>query len=120
LAELIDRHDAATVSLSAIRLDVICNRQIVEAYGGPMRNPWKLTSLFLAVLLVVVIGRNAIQTASADPQPNMKDALSSLESALGSLDKATPDKGGHRKKAMTLTKSAIAEVKKGIAFDNKH
>jgi hypothetical protein len=86
-----------------------------------MRNPWKLTTLLLAVFLVVVIGRSAIHTAAAgEPQPNMKDAQASLESALASLEKATPDKGGHLKKAMAATKTAIAEVKKGIEFDNKH
>lgn len=34
--------------------------------------------------------------------------------------KATADKGGHRVKAIQLTKDAIDEVKKGIAFDNKN
>ena len=50
----------------------------------------------------------------------MRSALGSLEAALGQLQKATPDKGGHRVKAIDLTKDAIEEVKKGIAFDNRH
>jgi len=50
----------------------------------------------------------------------MQDALSSLNSALGSLQTATSDKGGHRVKAIALTKSAIEQVEKGIKFDNKH
>ena len=50
----------------------------------------------------------------------MREAITSLEQALGSLDKASPDKGGHRLKAIDLTKQAIAEVKEGIKFDNNH
>jgi hypothetical protein len=87
-----------------------------------MRNPWKLTSFVLASLLAVVVSGSSIGVGvvAADPQPNMKAALGNLEAALGDLEKATPDKGGHRAKAMSLTKQAIAETKKGVAFDNKH
>jgi hypothetical protein len=84
-----------------------------------VRNPWKLTSLVLAMLLVLVVGTQ-MRSAGADPQPNMQAALTSLQSALGSLEKATADKGGHRVKAISLTKQAIEQTKKGIAFDNKH
>jgi hypothetical protein len=58
--------------------------------------------------------------ALAERQPRMREALAQLQSALGSLEKATADKGGHRVKAIQLTKDAIEEVKKGIEFDNKH
>ena len=84
-----------------------------------MRNPWKVTTFLFAAALAVVIGKSAVNSASAEPQPHMKSALGSLEQALGSLTKASADKGGHRVKAMDLTKQAIAEVKEGIAFDNK-
>jgi hypothetical protein len=47
-------------------------------------------------------------------QPNMKDALSALENAKDSLNRATADKGGHRSKALDYVKDAIDEVKKGI------
>ena len=56
----------------------------------------------------------------AEPQPHMKAALALLETAHAQLQKATPDKGGHRVKALELVGQAIEEVKKGIAFDNKH
>lgn len=78
-----------------------------------MPNPWKLTSIALATML-------AFNTAGADVQPKMNDALGSLKSALASLQNATSDKGGHRVKAISLTKSAIEQVEKGIKFDNKH
>jgi hypothetical protein len=77
-----------------------------------MPNPWKLSSIALATML-------AFNTAGADVQPKMRDALGNLKSALASLQDATPDKGGHRVKAINLTKSAIEQVEKGIQFDNK-
>ena len=58
--------------------------------------------------------------AFAERQPRMRDALGHLQSALNSLQKASADKGGHRVKAIQSTKEAIEEVKKGIAFDNRH
>lgn len=81
-----------------------------------MRNPWKLTSFALAAILAGSLVRSAV----AEPQPNMKDALSSLQAAAASLEKADHDKGGHRAKALELTKAAIVQVETGIKFDNKH
>jgi hypothetical protein len=85
-----------------------------------MRNPWKLSTLAFAAAAALAIGSNTMNTAGADPQPAMRNAITSLEAALGSLNKATPDKGGHRLKAIDLTKQAIEEVKEGIKFDNNH
>ena len=85
-----------------------------------MRNPWKLTALTLAAALALVTTNNAIDTVDAAPQPHMRSALDHLNAAHAELARATADKGGHRVKAMTLTKDAIDHVKKGIAFDNKH
>jgi hypothetical protein len=85
-----------------------------------MRNPWKLTSFALIALLVTVIGSNSLDSASADPQPRMQEALSRLQEAQSSLEAATADKGGHRAKAIALTKQAIRQVEAGIKFDNRH
>jgi len=49
-------------------------------------------------------------------QGNMERALSSLYSALASLRESTPDKGGHRVKAMKLIEQAIGETQAGIEF----
>ncbi len=73
--------------------------------------------LFVAVASAA-LGGLATQ-AFAEPQPNMKKALVSLEDAKNHLEKATADKGGHRVKAMALITDAISEVKAGIEFDNK-
>ena len=85
-----------------------------------MRNPWKLTTLAFASAFALAVGGNMINGVGAEPQPHMKSALGSLEQALGALTKATPDKGGHRVKAIDATKLAIDEVKEGIKFDNKN
>lgn len=66
-----------------------------------------------------VLGTLAGQ-AFADRQPRMRDALEHLEKALSSLESATADKGGHRVKAIDLTKQAIAETREGIKHDNKN
>ena len=82
-----------------------------------MRNPWKPTSFVLAGLFVASIAMNS---AGADRQPVMQDALVNLKQAANALKNATHDKGGHRAKALELTNAAIVQVEKGIAFDNKH
>jgi len=76
----------------------------------------KAKTVFAAMLLLVVV---AIAGAVPD-QPNMQAARSSLQTARAELQKATPDKGGHRVNAIGLVNSAIAEVNEGIAFDRRH
>lgn len=66
----------------------------------------------LAVFAIVAI-------AGAD-QPNMQAARGNLMNAKSELQKATPDKGGHRANAIGLVNSAIAEVNAGINFDRRH
>jgi hypothetical protein len=81
-----------------------------------MRNPWKLTSFALAACLAASLTRGV----SAEPQPLMRDALSDLRAAATKLEHATQDKGGHRAKALELTRAAIVQVEQGIKFDNRH
>ncbi len=90
-----------------------------------MRNPWKLTTFFLIALLVAVFGTKAFNGAEAqarygEAQPRMRDALGHLEAAREALQDASSDKGGHRVKALSLTKQAIKQVEAGIRFDNRH
>jgi hypothetical protein len=65
---------------------------------------------------LVGIGANL---AKAEPQPHMHAALEHLRAAKTSLEKANPDKGGHRVKAMELVDGAIREVEQGIAHANR-
>ena len=49
-------------------------------------------------------------------QPHMAESIAFLQSARGELQAATPNKGGHRERAMALIDNAIGEVRAGIAF----
>ena len=60
-----------------------------------------------------------VRSASAY-QGNMERAVGSLHEALQSLQEATPNKGGHRERAMDLIRQAIAETQAGITFANEH
>ena len=82
-----------------------------------MRNPWKMTSFALAAVLA---GKLLVPAADADVQPKMREALGSLQAAQSSLEAAAHDKGGHRAKALALTKQAIQQVEAGMRFDNRH
>ncbi len=85
-----------------------------------MRNPWKVSTFALIALCATILGKDAVQGVSAEPQPRMQEALGHLRAAQASLEAATPDKGGHRVKAIALTKKAIGQVEAGIKFDNRH
>jgi hypothetical protein len=50
----------------------------------------------------------------------MHAALEALRLAERELAAADNDKGGHRAKAISHTRKAIAEVEKGIRFDRRH
>jgi hypothetical protein len=46
----------------------------------------------------------------------MTESVALLQSARAELAAATPNKGGHRERALGLIDQAIAEVRAGIAF----
>ena len=72
----------------------------------------------LTLTLVLAAGFYAGH-ATAD-QPRMHAALEHLRAARAELDKATPDKGGHREAAIKLVNDAIAQVEAGMAYDRRH
>jgi len=78
-----------------------------------LSNIWKVTTLLFACT-------TAISIAVAEPQPKMREALDDLRAAEHKLDNADGDKGGHRAKALDLTRDAIRQVEEGIKFDNNH
>ena len=49
-------------------------------------------------------------------QPHMGETIALLQSARAELVKATPNKGGHRERALGLIDQAIGEVQAGINF----
>ncbi len=78
-----------------------------------------MKKMMMIAAVSAMVGGFASQ-ALADKQPAMHKALVTLEEARKELENATADKGGHRAKAIGLVNDAIAEVKAGIEFDNKH
>jgi len=56
---------------------------------------------------------------NAKQEPHMSAALGHLHEAEAELTKASPNKGGHREKAMQLVQQAESETEQGIAFYNK-
>ena len=73
-----------------------------------------LAAVVLALVLVVP------QFAFSEDQPHMQEALRHLQAATAELERATHDKGGHREKALELTRQAIQHVNEGIQYDNTH
>jgi len=73
------------------------------------------------IILAIVVLLGVVAMAGAVPdQPNMQAARANLVTARNELQKATPDKGGHRVNAINLVNSAIAEVNLGIDYDRRH
>src|SRR5438270_4319788 len=60
------------------------------------------------------------QSQGYQPQPNMNAAIQNLREAQRNLEAASPNKGGHRERAMQLVDQAIREVEAGIQYDNTH
>ena len=61
------------------------------------------------------------QTAGmARHEPHMSAALGHLRQAKDELERATPNKGGHREKAMQLVDQAIQQVREGERYYEQH
>ncbi len=70
------------------------------------------TATFVTAIALATIG---VGTAHAD-QPDMYAARNDLQQAIGSLQAAQDDKGGHRVAAIGLAQQAIEQVNLGIQF----
>ena len=77
-------------------------------------------SRFTVLALLVVLATAFVAGRASADQPHMQAALEHLRAAKVELAAATPDKGGHRAKAIALTNDAIAQVERGIAYDRRH
>ena len=76
----------------------------------------KVKSILTLVMLLSIV----VIAGAVPDQPYMRAARGNLINARNELQRATPDKGGHRVNAIGLVNSAIAEVNAGIAFDRRH
>jgi 1,2-phenylacetyl-CoA epoxidase catalytic subunit len=70
------------------------------------------TGLFL-LTLGAAINLSSVQAAR---QEHMEEALSHLRAARTELQRAEPNKEGHRERAMEAVNRAIAQVEEGIRF----
>ena len=53
-------------------------------------------------------------------QPHMEATIALLQNARSELNAATPNKGGHRERALVLIDQTIEQVREGIAFAATH
>jgi hypothetical protein len=83
------------------------------------QNTSRRTLLKLAAATGTLVPSLTLSSIRADAyQGNMERAMAALQDALGSLQAATPNKGGHRERAMHLIERALGEVQAGIDFAN--
>lgn len=72
----------------------------------------------------VAVAAGAITTIATSSamaeQGNMDAALRQLGNALESLRRATPNKGGHKERAVALIEQAMGEVQAGIDYAAQH
>ncbi len=68
------------------------------------------------ILPAIGLGGLAAGVAKAEHQPHMHAAMEHLRAARESLERAEPDKGGHRAKAIELVDAAIHQVHEGIEW----
>ncbi len=71
-------------------------------------------------LLMVALPASLLARPAAADQPHMEAAFDYLRSAERELEKAKQSKGGHRSNALNLVRKAMAEVKRGIEYDQRH
>jgi hypothetical protein len=70
------------------------------------------------VIAALLVG-GTVGICAAD-EPHMRAALEHLREARQQLEKAVPNKGGHREKAIELIDRAMEQVKEGIEFGEHH
>jgi hypothetical protein len=83
----------------------------------PIRGDHDMTTSYARTMLLgaAIAGSVGIGYAIG-AQPHMAESIALLQSARGELAAATPNKGGHRERALALIDQAIAQVRAGMAF----
>jgi hypothetical protein len=72
-----------------------------------------------AVVIGALLVGGTVGICAAD-EPHMRAALEHLREAREQLEKAVPNKGGHREKAIELIDRAMGQVREGIEFGEHH
>lgn len=82
--------------------------------------PWIMDRRIIAAFVLGVAcawgGQALLASRAMANQPFMEAALASLRAARANLVQATPNKGGHRDRAIDLVDRAITQTEEGIAF----
>ena len=74
-----------------------------------------------AILLASLLFGGGVLTGNAiAEQGHMDNAATALQNAIDQLNQATPNKGGHRERAIGLTRQALDQVEEGIVWANTH
>jgi hypothetical protein len=71
---------------------------------------------FNRLLLGVAIASSLAIGYAVGAQPHMEATIGILQNARAELAAATPNKGGHRERALALIDQAITQVREGIRF----
>jgi hypothetical protein len=96
--------------------DASCNRDHLASEKTRKETNDMRTSSARALALGTAIAASMGIGYAIGAQPHMTETISLLQSARGELAQATPNKGGHRERALGLIDQAIGEVHAGIAF----
>jgi hypothetical protein len=83
-----------------------------------MRN--RVIGVLSTLLLLAGMGLWAQNREMARHEPHMSAALGHLQQAKDELQRAAPNKGGHREKAMELINQAIQQVQEGEQYYEQH
>lgn len=63
---------------------------------------------------------SVVHAQIAGHEPHMDAAMVHLRQAKAELEKATPNKGGHREKAIELVDQAMQQVEEGEKYGTEH
>ncbi|MDE1995964.1 MAG: hypothetical protein KGI75_25930 [Rhizobiaceae bacterium] len=74
----------------------------------------------MAIGLAIAPAAVLTATAAHAEQGNMDAAMRDLGNAAQALRRATPNKGGHRERALQLVEQAMNEVQAGIDYAARH
>jgi hypothetical protein len=83
-----------------------------------MRN--RVIGVLSTLLLLAGMGLFAQTRHMARHEPHMSAALGHLQQAREELQRAAPNKGGHRARAMELVNQAIQQIQEGEQYDEQH
>jgi hypothetical protein len=109
--------DTAAPAAEAPAFVVVVIRRPVGLRRKNFRGDDEMTTSFARkALLGTLIAASMGIGYAIGAQPHMTASISLLQNARAELGAATPNKGGHRERAIGLIDQAITEVRAGIAF----